>query len=139
VANDLATVKIVGLKEFNSRLRKLDGQLPKMVRVAFNSAASIVVDDARPHIPVVTGAAKGSVRVASTRTAARIRGGGSKAPYYPWLDFGGYAGRGKTLHRPFLPDGRYIYNSFYRKRPQFIDQMVKALRGIAHHVGLQID
>jgi hypothetical protein len=131
-------VKIVGLKEFNKRLRDMGGDLPKAVRLAFNDCADIVVQDARPRVPKWTGAAKGSVRVASTRTAARIRGGGAKAPYYPWLDFGGYAGRGRTMHRPFLQEGRYIYNAFFRKRPQFVEAMTKALRTIAKRAGLVI-
>jgi hypothetical protein len=136
VAADI--VQVHGLKEFNRRLRVMGGELPKAVRVAFNTAADIVVEDARPRIPEVSGDAKSSVRVASTRTSARVRGGGSKAPYYPWLDFGGNAGRGRSLHRPFLPDGRYIYASFRMKRPEFLAAMVKGLKAIAHKAGLEL-
>jgi hypothetical protein len=131
-------VAVIGLKEFNKALRDMDADLPKAVRLALNKSADVVVQDARPKIPEVTGAARSSVRVASTRTAARIRGGGARAPYYPWLDFGGNAGRGRSVHRPFLPDGRYIYNSFFRKRSEFVDVMMTELQVIARRAGLEL-
>ena len=62
---------------------------------------------------------------------ARIEAGGSKVPYYPWLDFGGRVGRRKSVHRPFLKDGRYIYDAFNRHRDDFIDVMREGLLDVA--------
>jgi hypothetical protein len=137
---DLAAVKIEGLREFNAALKALDKDLPKAVRLAFNAAADVVVADARPRVPRLTGAAAGSIRVASTRTAARVRAGGSKAPHYPWLDFGGSVGPNRSVQRPFLKEGRYLYNAYFRKRAsgEFVDVMSKALIKVARSAGIEV-
>jgi hypothetical protein len=93
----------------------MDRGLPKALRVAMNEAAQIVVDDARPRVPVRSGKAAGSIRVASTRSSVRVRAGGARVPYYPWLDFGGAVGRGGSTKRPFLKEGRYLWKSFADK------------------------
>jgi hypothetical protein len=140
VGDDVVAVKIEGLSEFNAQLKAMDRNLPKAVRIAFNKAADVVVADARPRIPTLTGAARGSVKARSTRTAARVVGGGSRAPYYPWLDFGGRVGRGGSAHRPFLQDGRYLYNAYFRKRAsgEFVDVMSKALIQVAKSAGITV-
>lgn len=134
-------IKITGLNEFVRNLKKLDADLPKMVRVAFNSAADVVVQAARPDIPSRTGAAAGSVRAQSTQTAARITGGGRRAPYYPWLDFGGKVGRHKSVKRPFYKDGRYIYAAYFAKREagEFEQVMTEALLDVVRGAGFEVD
>ena len=139
MAADVA-VRIGGLREFQAKLRAIDADLPKLLRLAFNQAADVVVADARPRIPKLTGTAAGTVKARSTRTAARVVGGGRKAPYYPWLDFGGSVGPGRSVHRPFLTDGRYIYNAYFRKRAsgEFVDVMSKALIQVARSAGVTV-
>jgi hypothetical protein len=82
-------IKIKGLAEFNRNLRKLDSDLPKALRVALNQAADVVVDAARPRRCRAAPAGPQRRSRRSTRTAARVKGGGARVPYYPWLDFGG--------------------------------------------------
>lgn len=129
-------VKVKGLAEFNRNLKRLDAELPKAVRVAFNAAADVVVADAKPRVPRRRGRAQGSVRARSTRTKARVTGGGNRAPYYPWLDFGGRVGRRKSVKRPVLADGRYIYNAYFRRRGEFVEAMEDALLDVVRQAGL---
>lgn len=110
------SIQITGLKEFRSGLKAMHKDLPKALRVAFNDAADVVVMDARPKIPSRSGRAKGSVKARSTQTSSRVVGGGNKAPHYPWLDFGGRVGRRNSVKRPFLKEGRYIYNAYFRNK-----------------------
>lgn len=124
-------IRIDGLNEFVKGLKTLDSELPKAVRMAFNEAADIVVKSARPKIPSRSGRAKASVKARSTRTAARVVGGSTRVPYYPWLDFGGRVGRGKSVRRPFLKDGRYIYNAYFREKPRFVEAMERNLITVA--------
>jgi len=140
VADDLAAVSIVGLREFTAKLRAINSDLPKAVRLAFNAAADVVIADAKPRIPKLTGTAAGSVKARSTRTAARVVGGGNKAPHYPWLDFGGRVGPGGGVQRPFITEGRYLYNAYFRKRAsgEFVDVMSKALIQIARAAGVTV-
>ena len=133
-------IRIEGLREFQRGLKAMDRDLPKVLRMAFNDAADIVVDDARPRVPSRTGRAKGTVKARSTQTAARVAGGGNKASYYPWLDFGGRVGRRRSVRRPFLPKGRYIYNAYFRARDsgRFQDVLQDGLLDVAHKAGIEV-
>lgn len=133
-------IKIEGLKEFSKRLKDMDAGLPKALRLAMNQSAQIVLDDAKPKIPTLTGKARKSVKPKSTRTAVRVTGGGKRAPYYPWLDFGGRVGRNRSVNRRFYPDGRYIYFSYYKKRAsgEFQEALQKALINVAEQAGLEV-
>lgn len=131
-------IKVEGLREFNRALKRMDSDLPKAVRLAFNEAADIIVQDARPHVPARTGRARGTVKARSTQTAARVVGGGNRAPYYPWLDFGGRVGRRKSVRRPFLKDGRYIYAAYDRRKAEFIDVMAQKLVDVAEGAGIEV-
>lgn len=132
-------IKVEGLSTFVRDLKKLDRELPKALRLAFNQAADIVVQDARAKIPTKSGRAKSTVRAKSTQTASRISGGGKRAPYYPWLDFGGRVGRNKSVRRPFLTEGRYIYDSFYRNRPRYVELLEASLLDAARSAGVEVD
>lgn len=132
-------IKVEGLKEFTKNLKTLDADLPKAVRLAFNTAADIVVDAARPKIPTRSGKAKASVKSRSTRTAARVVGGSKRVPYYPWLDFGGKVGRNKSIRRPFIKDGRYIYNAYFSNKTRFAEVMEEGLIDVARSAGVEVD
>src|SRR6266516_6672861 len=95
-------IRIDGLAEFTRNLRKLDAEVPKALRVALNGCAEIVLGYARPRVPSRSGRAASTLRARSTRTAVRVSAGGRRAPYYPWLDFGGRVGRHKKTRRAFI-------------------------------------
>lgn len=132
-------IKIDGLNQFARNLRKLDNDLPKALRIGFNEAAGIVVTAAKPLFPRRTGKAASTVRVASTRTAVRVVEGGNRASYVPWLDFGGKVGRKKSVHRPFIGDGRFLYPSFYKHGEEVHEAIVKALLDVAEQSGVVVD
>lgn len=131
------SIEIKGLREFSRQLRKLDNDLPKGLRLIGNDAANVVVDKARPLIPRLTGAAAGSLKAKSTRTAARVSAGGRKVPYYGWLDFGGRVGRHNSVSRPFMKEGRYIWKTFSEERTKVQDVMEKGLKQLAERAGLE--
>jgi hypothetical protein len=60
-------------------------------------------------------------------------------PHYPWLDFGGRVGRAKSVHRPFLPGGRFIYPGYTRNRPEIQQRLLAALLQVAEQAGAQVD
>jgi hypothetical protein len=132
-------IAIDGLQQFTRNLKKLDSDLPKALRVAFNGCADIVVNDARSDIPSRSGKAKGSVKARSTASASRIVGGSSKVPYYPWLDFGGKVGRGRSVSRPFLKHGRYIYNAYFDNQAKYAQLVEQALFDVAAQAGVELD
>lgn len=134
-----APIRVTGLAEFNAQLRKISADLPKALRVAMNRAADVVVGYAVPRIPRRTGKAAASLRPASTRTAVRVAGGSSIAPYYPWLDFGGSVGPGRSVRRPFYKDGRYIYKAYYEKQAEFSKALRMALVDVARQAGIELE
>lgn len=133
-------VEVVGLAQLSRGLRKLDSEAPKQLRIALNGAAALLVDRTRPKVPSRTGAARASMKARSTRTSARVAVGGRKAPYFPWLDFGG-AGRrpGRPARRPFYPDGRYVYPTLADIRPEIMRSLDDGIRAAARSAGLEVD
>lgn len=132
-------IQIKGLAEFSRNLRKLDSDLPKALRLAMNEAANVIVDYAQPRVPRRSGRAARSIKARSTRTAVRIQGGGARVPYYPWLDFGGRVGRKRSINRPFMKEGRYIYAGFHAKRATFEQVLVESLIKTARSAGVEVD
>lgn len=132
-------IKIEGLDQFARNLKKLDADLPKMLRVGLNGAAQIVVDYAKPKVPHRTGRAAATIKAQSTRSAVRVSEGGKRAPYMPWLDFGGKVGPNKSVHRPFLKDGRFLYAGLNSRRAQIDAAVTAALLDAAAAAGVEVD
>lgn len=134
-------IKVDGLKEFGRDLKRLDSDLPKAVRVALNSAVEMVADTARPDVPSRSNRASRSIKPRSTRTLARITAGGNRAPYYPWLDFGGRVGRNRSVRRPFKKKGRYLYPAYFKHRDSgdLQEAMSGALIDVARKAGIEMD
>jgi hypothetical protein len=133
-------ITITGLREYLRALKKMDADLPKAVRVVLNKAADLVIDLARPDVPSRSGRAARSIRGQSTRTAVRVTAGGKRAPYYPWLDFGGRVGRKKSTRRPFDPEGRYLYPAYFdlRNEGTLIEVMSAGLVELAETAGFEV-
>lgn len=136
---DNAKISVEGLAEFNRGLRKLDSDAPKGLRIALNEVAEFLVGKIQPQIPKRTGNAAKSLKARSTRTSARIAVGGRRAPYYPWLDFGGRTGRNRSVKRPFYKEGRYVYPTLRRERPEIERRLEGALIAVAIGAGLDVD
>lgn len=134
-----ARIGVEGLAEFNRGLRQLDKDAPKALRIGLNEAATLLIDRTRPLIPRLTGAAAASLKAKSTRTSARVGVGGRRAPYYPWLDFGGRTGPAKSVQRPFYSEGRYLYPTLARIRPDIEAKLLDVLTGVARDAGLDVD
>lgn len=134
-------VTVTGLRDFRNRLRAADRDLVKGLRLAMNEASQLVVDQARPTMPSRTGRMRRSVRVASTQTSSRVRAGGNRAPYYPWVEYGGRTGRNRSVVRQFIKDGRYLYVAYYdlRDSGRFEQVLNDALRAIAQRAGIDFD
>lgn len=130
-------IKIEGLTRLNRSLRSLSKDAPKQLRLVGNEAAELVVDDAKPEVPTESGRAQRTVKAASTRTAAQVKAGGARAPYYPWLDFGGRVGANRNVRRTFIKKGRYIYPAYSDNREQIGEKLQKGLTDLIRDSGLE--
>lgn len=135
-----SSIQIEGLATFNRHLRQMDSRLPKALKDAMTDAGELVVRKARPLVPTRSGRAAKSIRVASTRTMVRVRAGGKKAPYFPWLDFGGRVGRKKATKRRFLKEGRFLYPAYFKLRDSGRIQrlLTKSLSDVARQAGIEV-
>lgn len=133
-------IRIDGLKEFQRALRDLDSNLPKVMRVVFNEASSVVIDWATPRVPRRTGRAVKSIKARSSQREARVGIGGARAPYMPWLDFGGEGRvKGRPPARPFIKKGRYLYAGLDATRDEVTKIMTDGLAQLATSAGLEMD
>lgn len=144
MAGTVEPIRINGLREFQKALKDMDGESQKLLRVALNSVAETVAGGARRRVPSRTGTARASLKVSSSQREARIKGGSSKAPYYPWLDFGGRVGPGRTgpgtgsVRRPFIQAGRYMYPSYSANRATVLTALEQVLVDLAENNGLKV-
>jgi hypothetical protein len=134
----IAKISISGLREFQAGLRKMDAGLPRQLRLVLNEASGIIVDYDRAHMPRKTGRAIGSVKARSSQRLAQVAIGGNKAPYTPWLDFGGQGKHaGRPAPRPFIKDGRYTYQGLKVHRQDITDIMAAGIVDLARQAGIE--
>ena len=135
----VAKITVSGLREFQTALRRMDSDLPKQLRLVLNEAADIVIDYAGAHMERKTGAAAASLKARSSQREARVGLGGRRAPYAPWLDFGGQGRvKGRPPARPFLREGRYVYKGLALHREDITTKMSEALTQLATSAGLEV-
>lgn len=131
-------VQVTGLADFRRGLRELGSAAPRALRIANNEAAQLVVDTAKPLVPKRSGRAANSIKVRSSQAVVRVASGGARAPYMPWLDYGGKVGKNDSAKREFIADGRYVYPAFRRVRERFTTVLQTALQRVADESGVEL-
>lgn len=136
-------IRVDGLDALRKRLRSADKGLAKDLGQAGRQAADIVAKAAQPKVPVQTGAARDSVRAVALKGGGAVKGGGTKAPYFGFLDYGNKphsgagVGRGDSqTGRPFLHGGRIVYPALAEKRSEVIDRYEHLLAQVLDSAGL---
>jgi len=131
-------IRIDGLSDFRAQLRKAEGLSPAAIRKSLNTAVEVVSDYGRKRMPRRTGRAASTIKGRSTQTEARVQEGGRKAPYVPWLDFGGRVGRRRSVRRAFYQGGRYLYPALDVRREQLAQALSDALTELAEEAGWEV-
>lgn len=131
-------IRVTGLREVQKALKDLDGESQKELRLALNDAAGIVVRVAQRRTPVLSGAARSSIRATSGQREARVTAGGRKAPYLPWLDYGGSTGRNKSVKRTFIKGGRIVYPAYEQEHTNIMRLLEKRLTDLVESKGLDV-
>lgn len=136
---DDAKIKVSGIVDLQKALRQIDKDLPKELAAGLAEAATIVADEARAHVPRRSGAAAASIKVKKQQRGAALAVGGTVAPYYPWLDFGGAVGRNKSVRREVIKGGRYIYPALKQKDEQVKQKVDEVLERMARKAGFDTE
>lgn len=129
-------IRIEGLRELQATLRALDGESQKLLRGTLNEAAETVAAGARRRVPTRTGRAKGSVKTASSQREARVKAGSAKVPYFGFLDYGGRVGIGRSVSRPFVRSGRYVYPAYDANRDSIMKGLSDSIGRLITRAGL---
>lgn len=136
---DRVVVKVEGLKEFRRAVVAADRGLGPEMRKGFNEAGRIVIADARPGIAVVSGKTVLTLKARSTQREGRIEMGGPRAPGAGFYEFGGtidQPAQNRTLHRPFIPQGRNLFPAAARNRDRIVSMMDRNMDHLARRAGL---
>lgn len=131
------TIQVKGIRDLQRALRDIDRDLAKQLGEGLAEVADIVAKTARPLVPVKTGRAASSMKVRKTQRAASLAVGGTKAPYFQWLEWGGRTGRNKSVVRPFIPIGRTIYPTVKEKDAEIKNKLDEVLRRLAIQAGFE--
>lgn len=133
-------IRVRGLAELRRSLKAVEDGAQKAMRGALNEAAEVVVEHTLPWIPRRTGRLRSSLKKRSTQTSARVSLGGARAPYGPWMDFGGRrVGRGGGVaQRRFIRQGRFAWRTVGHRSDQIADVLDKALTDLVEQSGLAV-
>jgi Bacteriophage HK97-gp10, putative tail-component len=91
------------MTDFEAAVRHLGSIEPLLDREG-RRAATEVAAATRAVVPVRSGQLRASIGV----TGNKVNFGGG-VPYASWIEFGGYGGRQRRSHRPFVKGGRYFW------------------------------
>lgn len=132
-------IAVENLAAFRRGLKNIDAELPRMLRREMKAVGERIASDARNQVPVVTGKARKSVTAGTSGATAFLRAGGSRAPYYAWLDFGGgipnkrnRRGKPPRVSRPFEREGRWLFPTVKRNRRRIIQESTDAFERVAN-------
>lgn len=128
-------VRVEGLRDTKRNLRKIGGPaLIKELGREMKDIGGVVVAEAKPDIPVRTGAARASIRATA---AGKVIFGKKSVPYAGWLDFGGAVGRNRSVRRPKVRAGRYVFASYRREQPRIVRLLTAMLDRMTQKAGLR--
>lgn len=132
--SSLVRVEEKGLAPFRAAIERASGQGQERLDAVLVAAAESVVTRARRGVPTLSGKARASIKA----TGLAVRGGGSRAPYYPWLDYGGRVGRKKSIARSWRSGGRYIYPALTAEWMGLMTDAERELVDLARDAGLEV-
>lgn len=146
--SEIDRVVVHGLRETRDGLKSLSDEAAKELTDALRAVAETVAEDARSRVPSKTGAAARSYRPRGNAKGASIAFGGPKAPYAPWLDFGGRkhgdlkgktTGRTQPIDRPIIEGGRYLYPALHDNLEEITETVARTLNDLVDKYGIVID
>ncbi len=134
VSKDLVKIDDSDLAKLRRELDAVKAGMDVGLRPLYSDLAQSVVEGARSKIPSKTGRARNSLR--ATEGVITY---GQGVPYVPWLDFGGAVGINKSVQRPVLQSGRYLFPALSANKGKGMEAAEKALTSVVEKNGLEVD
>lgn len=126
----MAGVDPTKVTHLEDQIAKLGSGVERALLNVSRDIADDVITTVRGRVPYATGAARASYTSVVTATGVDLTFGGPQAPYVPWLEFGGKAGRSGGT-RPYVPGGRYLYPVIRRVTEDWETEILRALDGLS--------
>lgn len=130
-------VEVRGIKELSGAFKRMDAELPRILKAKFLGVAENVAGGIRERVPRVSGRAASSVKARGSARGASIAFGGSKAEYFPWLNFGGRVGRNRSIVRDRVTPDRYVYTEIIAKKEETEAAVDDAIKVVARSAGFE--
>jgi len=111
-------IKINGLPEALSRLRKYQSRKKKQIKDELMIGAFKIEGGAKDVVPVLTGRLKGSITVDASDLALLVARVGTDVKYAPYVEFG----------TKFMGARSYLYPSFFSHENEIVKAIGKVLR-----------
>lgn len=125
----------VDLSDWQRAMGRFSAGVADRVARLLEFAAETVADDAERLVPRgPSGAARASLKA----IGASVSIGGPRAPYGPWLEFGGRVGVNESVSRRVVPGGRSIWPSWEKNRTDILTAMERGLGDLAKESGLDV-
>ena len=122
-------IRVTGLRELQSKIRKLeDKDLRKELRAANKSAAEIVADQAAREAPKATGRLARSVKASAGQRDASIKAGtAARVPYAAAINFG-WKAKG-------IQPNPFLYRAMAKVSDKASDVYETKIRALAERLG----
>lgn len=132
-------VIVGGLRDLNKALKAADLDAVDAMKAALKAIAEGVAVDVRSRVPHASGRAAASYKPRGGVKGAAIAYGGGKAPYAPWLDFGGRVGKARSVKRPIVKGGRYLYPAIADNMEDVQAKVAEAISDITGRYGFKVE
>lgn len=129
--NNGVSIRVLGIRELVSAFRAVDREIPSEMKTSLFGIVASIAGKIASKFPYVGGGAAGSVKPKASPRGGAIVFGGTAAPYAPWLDFGGRVGRNKSISRPFIRKGRYVYPTIAESHDEIARKVEEAVIRVA--------
>lgn len=133
----MSTVEVKGLGEFNRAVARMADTLPKIAQDISLNAVTIIVTDAVPTIPRVSGRAAKSVQGFVTNEGASVQGG-QGVVYFGWLAVGGASGRKHANVRKIVKPDRYLNPAYERNKAKIQKEAEEMFNAACRAAGLEV-
>lgn len=132
-------VVVGGLRDLNRALKAADTEAIDAMKAALKEIAEGVASDVRSRVPRLSGRMAASYKPRGSVKGAAIAYGGNKAAYAPWIDYGGSVGKKRSVKRPVVKGGRYLYPAIADNMDDIHKRVAEAISDITGRYGFKVE
>lgn len=132
-------VTVTGLRDLSKAFKALDTDAVDAMKAALKAIAEGVAADVRSRVPRRSGRMAGSYVPRGSVKGASIAFAGTRAPYAPWIEFGGSVGKARSVRRPVVKGGRYLYPAIDDNMADVEQKVADAISDLTSKYGFRVD